>query len=196
MEGGRHCIGGTLCEQGSCGQGGSAAAGGPCLCIGPVHRGGCTHAMGWGLYACGGGLGGGGVSNEGAGGVCIWASPLSPQTPVPPLTWGPRALCLVSLPVLRPAPPPAGPQVRRKRRLERDWGQAAVGATALPAEPQMQILCKHGLSHSSAPPRGTPAEKGQESPGDRETATSKPRYWYQSLTSAHWFGYLQVMGSP
>lgn len=59
MEGGRHCIGGTLCEQGSCGQGGSAAAGGPCLCIGPVHRGGCTHAMGWGLYACGGGLGGG-----------------------------------------------------------------------------------------------------------------------------------------
>lgn len=71
-----------------------------------------------------------------------------------------------------------------------------MGATALPAEPRMQILCKHGLSRSSAPPWGTPGEKGQESPRDWETETSEQRFWYQSLTGTHWFGYLQAMGSP
>lgn len=59
----------------------------------------------------------------------------------------------------------------------------------------MQNLRKHGLSRSSAPPWGTPGEKRQESPGDREMVTSEPRFWYQSLTSTHWFGYPQVMGS-
>lgn len=125
-----------------------------------------------------------------------WGQPSLPPNPSSPTHLGPTSPVPCVPAGAEAGPPPAGPQVRRKRRLERDWGQAAVGATALPAEPQMQILCKHGLSHSSARPWGTPAEKGQESPGERETATSEPRYWYQSLTSTHWFGYLQVMGSP
>lgn len=126
------CVYRGLCNGGLCvgigaaqWRGGDTALGGPCVSRAAVGRGAaqlrgghacalgqCTGGavrMQWdgGYMHAGGGWGGGGVSNEGAGGVCIWASPLSPQTPVPPLTWGPRALCLVSLPVLRPAPPPS-----------------------------------------------------------------------------------------
>lgn len=72
-----------------------------------------------------------------------------------------------------------------------------MGATALPAQPRMQILRKHGLSHRSAPPWGSPGEKkGKKAPRMGRWQTPSRDFWYQSLTSTHWCGYPQGDGQP